>query len=485
MLNYIWLGLIVAAVLIGAINGSLEAVSKEAFDRVEFAVMKLALPLAGIMALWLGVMRLAEKAGLIQILARLLRPVMRRLFPEVPVQHPAMGSMLMNMAANILGLANAATPLGIRAMKDLETLNSRPGVATNAMCTFLAINTSSIQLIPATAVGIMAVNGSSNPSAIVGTAILATLCSTIAGVAAVKLLEKLPGYRLPAEPPGGGRAGSPLPAADTPRADGAHAVTRPTESTALLPHPALSHDGREGGRRPGKGIAQEQERGDSPVPLHVVGKIVLVLFMGFFAWAFLRIAFPGLFGTEAAAEAARGNPFIRSVNAISLLSIPFLLSFFPLYAALCKVKVYEEFVEGAKEGFQVSVMIIPYLVAIFVAIGMFRAAGGIEMLTKALKPVLDLVAFPTELLPMCLVRPLSGSGTLGLFTDLVKEFGADSLLARTGGTIFGSTETTFYVIAVYFGAVNVRRTRHAVPAGLIADAVGIIASVIICRIMFR
>jgi spore maturation protein SpmA len=481
MLNYIWLGLVVAAVLFGAINGSLEAVSKEAFDRVEFAVMKLALPLAGIMALWLGIMRLAEKAGLILILARLLRPMMRRLFPDVPAQHPAMGSMLMNMAANILGLANAATPLGIRAMKDLETLNPRPGIATNAMCTFLAINTSSIQLIPATAVGVLAINGSSNPSIIVGTAILATICSTAAGIIAVKLLEKLPGYRLPTIEPG--RAGSPLPATDTTKGDGAHRVTRTTESPPLPPHPALSHSGGEGGRGPGEGVA-EPETGNSTSPLHVIGKIGLVLFAGFFLWAFLRVAFPGRLGVESA-TASDANPFIRSVNAISLLSIPFLLSFFPLYAALRKVKVYEEFVEGAKEGFQVSVMIIPYLVAIFVAIGMFRAAGGIEMLTSALKPALDLVGFPTELLPMCLVRPLSGSGTLGLFTDLVKQFGPDSLIARTGATIFGSTETTFYVIAVYFGAMNIRRTRHAVPAGLIADAVGIIASVIICKMMFR
>jgi spore maturation protein SpmA len=462
MLNYIWLGLIVAAVLIGAANGSLDAVSKVAFERVEYAVMKLALPLAGIMALWLGIMRLAEKAGLIQILASLLRPVMRRLFPDVPVQHPAMGSMLMNMAANILGLANAATPLGIRAMKDLETLNPRPGVATNAMCTFLAVNTSSIQLIPATAVGVLAVNQSSNPSAIVGTAILATVCSTIAGITAVKLLEKLPGYRLPPASPDETR----------------EPAVRPSP-----PHPALSPDGGEGGRRPDVGVAEKQDRANSAAPLHVTGKIVLVLFAGFFAWALLRVAFPGLLGIETT-PTPKDNGFIRSVNAVSLLSIPFLLSFFPLYAALRKVKVYEEFVEGAKEGFQVSVMIIPYLVAIFVAIGMFRAAGGIEMLTNALKPVLDLVGFPTELLPMCLVRPLSGSGTLGLFTDLVKEFGPDSLIARTGATIFGSTETTFYVIAVYFGAVNVRRTRHAVPAGLIADAVGIIASVIICKMMF-
>jgi spore maturation protein SpmB len=321
------------------------------------------------------------------------------------------------------------------------------------MCTFLAINTSSIQLIPATAVGVLAVNGSSNPSAIVGTAILATICSTAAGIIAVKLLEKLPGYRLPA-----------IPEPSSSRRESAQTVSEASQSRLTS--------------------AATDEAPAAVTPLHLVGKIVLVLFAGFFVWAFLRVAFPGLLGIETASDATKGNIFIRTVNAVSLLSIPFLLSFFPLYAALRKVKVYEEFVEGAKEGFQVSVMIIPYLVAIFVAIGMFRAAGGIEMLTSALKPVLDLVGFPTELLPMSLVRPLSGSGTLGLFTDLVKEFGADSLLARTGGTIFGSTETTFYVIAVYFGAVNVRRTRHAVPAGLIADAVGIIASIIICKMMF-
>jgi len=450
MLNYIWLGLLVAAVLIGAWNDTLDAVSKAAFERAEYAVMKLALPLAGVMALWLGVMRLAEKAGLIQVMARALRPVMRRLFPEVPPEHPAMGSMLMNMAANILGLANAATPLGIRAMKDLETLNPRPGVASNAMCTFLAINTSSIQLIPATAVAVLAVAHATNPSSIVGTAIMATICSTIAGITAVKLLEKLPGYRLQPVSDQDGRAGSPLPAAES-RDDGdAHGVTRPTN------------------------IA----------PLNWLAWIALAMFGAVFVWAFLRVGFPEVLGRGASAELAKQNGFLRAVNAVSLLSIPFLLSFFPLYAALRQVKVYEEFVEGAKEGFQTAVMIIPYLVAILVAIGMFREAGGIAMVTQLIKPVLDFVHFPTELLPLCLVRPLSGSGTLGLFSDLVKEFGPDSLLARTAGTIFGSTETTFYVIAVYFGAVNVRRTRHAVPAGLIADAVGIIASVIICKLMF-
>lgn len=451
MLNYIWIGLVVLAVLIGGWHGKLEAVSNAAFERAEFSIMKLALPLAGIMALWLGVMRLAERAGLIQVMARALRPVLRRLFPDVPAEHPAMGAMLMNMAANMLGLTNAATPLGIRAMKDLETLNLRPGTATNAMCTFLAINTSSIQLIPATAVGVLAVAGSTNPTAIIGTAFLATICSTIAGITAVKLLEKLPGYRL-----------APVAAKASEQSDPSD---RADATTPARPAPAPP---------PSEPLA----------PLRWPGRVVLGLFGVFFAWAFLQVGYPEIFGRAAPADWARDNALVRGVKALSLLSIPFLLSFFPLYAALRRVRVYEEFVEGAKEGFQVSVMIMPYLVAILVAIGMFRAAGGIELLTAWLKPALDWVGFPTELLPMCLVRPLSGSGTLGLFTDLVKEHGPDSLIARMGGTIFGSTETTFYVIAVYFGAVNVRRTRHAVPAGLFADFVGIVASVIICRMVF-
>jgi len=448
MLNYIWLGLVVAAVLIGAANDTLDAVGKAAFERAEYAVMKLALPLAGVMALWLGVMRLAEKAGLINVMARALRPVMRKLFPDVPPEHPAMGSMLMNMAANILGLSNAATPLGIRAMKDLETLNPRPGVATNAMCTFLAINTSSIQLIPATAVGILAINHALQPFAIVSTAIMATICSTIAGITAVQLLEKLPGYRL--APPTEAELKQ---KAEVEKAKPAMDTAAAVESTTIA-------------------------------PVNRYGWLVLAVFGGVFVWAFLRIGFPEALGRTASEMLAKQNGFLRSMNTISLLSIPLLLSFFPLYAALRRVKVYEEFVEGAKEGFKTSVMIIPYLVAILVAIGMFREAGGIEMITKALSRALNAVGFPAELLPMCLVRPLSGSGTLGMFTELVKTHGPDSLIARTAGTIFGSTETTFYVIAVYFGAVGIKRTRHAVPAGLIADGVGIIASVIVCRMMF-
>lgn len=448
MLNYIWLGLVVLAVVIGGLNGNLKAVADRAFEMAKFAVLDTALPLVGIMALWLGIMRLAERAGLVGLLAKVLRPLMRRLFPDVPVEHPAMGSMLMNMAANMLGLGNAATPLGLRAMKDLETLNPRPGTATNAMCTFLAINTSSIQLIPVTAIAILAANRSGNPTAIVGTAMMATACAATSAVLMAKFLERLPVFRLP-------------PAE----------VARSRE-----PDPATTDAGAAD-----KPIVKEAA---SLAPLAWWGQAILFGYLLFFGWLFLKQAFPELLGfAPPPGEAARSG-FVRIVDAVSKLSIPFLLSAFPLYAALRRVKVYEEFVDGAKEGFEVAVRIIPFLVAILVAIGMFRAAGGIDVLSNALAPAMRVLSFPPDLLPLVLMRPLSGSGTLGIFTELVKSFGPDSLIARTAGTIFGSTETTFYVLAVYFGSVAVKRTRYAVLAGLTGDLVGVVASVIVCRMMF-
>src|SRR5580700_2169740 len=192
MLNYIWLGLVVCAVLLGGATGHLPDVTKGAFDMAKTSVMDIALPLVGVMALWLGIMRLAEKSGMVQVLARMLRPIMKWLFPDVPPEHPAMGSMIMNVAANMLGLSNAATPLGIRAIKDLETLNPRPGTATNAMCTFLVINTASVQLIPATAVAVLATSGSKDPASIIVPALIATAIAAVAAVTVVKFMEKLP-----------------------------------------------------------------------------------------------------------------------------------------------------------------------------------------------------------------------------------------------------------------------------------------------------
>jgi spore maturation protein SpmA len=420
--------LVLLAVLLGGFEGKLQEVTGAAFEACKTAVMTIALPLAGVMALWLGLMKIAEKSGLVNILARALRPLLRWLFPDVPASHPAMGSMVMNMAANMLGLSNAATPLGLRAMQDLEKLNPRPGTATNAMCTFLAINTSSIQLIPATTVAILAAAGSKNPTAIIGTAFFATCCSTIAGILAVKTFERLPMYALP-------------------KVENSNAPT-------------------------------EQEAEENPESFETPkwwGTLILLAFAAcflVFGWQFMQ------------AQSASRSTLVNFVEAVSYLAIPFLMAFFPLYGALSRVKVYEEFVEGAKEGFQVSIRIIPYLVAIIASVAMFRAAGGIDIITRFLGSALNALHFPTELLPLVLMRPLSGSGANGLFAELVQAHGPDSLLARMGASVMGSTETTFYVIAVYFGSVAIRRTRHAVPSGLVADLAGVTASIIICRLVF-
>jgi spore maturation protein SpmA len=447
VLNYIWLALVLLAVAIGGWNDRLKDVTDGAFDGAKTAVT-IALGLIGIMALWLGVMRLAERAGLVQRIARGLRPVMRRLFPEVPPEHPAMGSMLMNMAANMLGLGNAATPLGLRAMRDLETLNPRPGVATNAMCTFLAINTSSVQLIPATAIAILAASGSTRPTAIVGTALLATLCAATVAIVSVKFFEKLSIFQ-PRRQTTPVADDSPYRSATTP------AAKIPFDDASLAQPPAAC--------------------------LAPWGLTALVLLGVFFMMLFLRMAAPTLFGLSMTPEAAAQNFFVRSVNALSILAIPFLLSFFPVYAAARDVKVYEEFVEGAKEGFGVILKIIPFLVTMLVAIGMFKGAGGIDLLSRVLSPILTPLHFPTDLLPLALMRPLSGSATLALLTDIVHRLGPDNIVSLTAATIYGSTETTFYVAAVYFGAVGIKQTRHAIPAGLLADLTGVIASVIICR----
>jgi len=451
VLNYIWLVLVLLAVAIGGWNDRLKDVTGGALDGAKTAVT-IALGLIGIMALWLGVMRLAERAGVVQRIAYGLRPLMQRLFPEVPPDHPAMGSMLMNMAANMLGLGNAATPLGLRAMRDLESLNPRPGVASNAMCTFLAINTSSVQLIPATAIAILAAAGSARPTVIVGTAFFATLCAATVAVLSAKFLERLSFFR-PMASEGSKKKKEAAP-------DPAYSKSQSTDKFAFddesLGQPPLSR----------------------PAPW---GMIALVLLGVFFVMLFLRMVMPEIFRLPIPTDPALQNPFARMVNALSILAIPFLLSFFPVYAAARGIKVYDEFVEGAKEAFNVILRIIPFLVTMLVAIGMFKGAGGIDLLTKLLSPILTPLHFPTDLVPLALMRPLSGSATLALLTDIVHRLGPDNIISLMAATIYGSTETTFYVAAVYFGSVGIKQTRHAIPAGLLADLTGVIASVIICR----
>ncbi len=380
--------------------------------------VKIALGLIGIMALWLGVMKVAEEAGLISFLARILKPVMKRLFPEIPSDHPAIGSMIMNISANMLGLGNAATPFGLKAMEEMEELNPNKGVASNSMITFLAINTAGLTLIPATAIAVRAAAGSSNPAIIIGTSIFGAACATIAGVSAAKLVEKF--------------------------------------STS------------------GLGFSlwiKSNLRFFIGILLALI--IVLVFsFTGILKSVFSALSFLSVID------------FKGIIETLSVLAIPFLILVFIGYGAIKQVRVYETFVEGAKEGFNIAVKIIPYLVAMLVGIAIFRAGGAMDWLIQILNPITSAIGLPAEALPMALMRPLSGSGSLGIMAENLSVYGPDSFIGILVSTFFGSTETTFYVLAVYFGAVNIRNTRHALPVGLIADACGILGALFIVRLLF-
>lgn len=466
MLNYIWLALILIGVVVAGLFGRIggeDGIIEAAFNMAETAVFGIILPMMGFWMMWLGFMRLAEKAGMIDAVAVFLRPVMKRLFPDVPENSPAMGAMIMNMAANMLGLGNSATPFGLKAMQHLEELNPHKGTATNAMCTFLAINTSSVTLIPATAIGYLASSGIANPYSIVGTAIFATGCSTIVAIVAVKLFERMPMFRI-----------------------------RDTGSVAVQPVPPES--------QPDVSV-EENEDDDGVVeslpPISRFGKIAIVTMLSVLAvvaifetWPDQRESFlkaTGLSGlvegtTEKVGEA--WPLWRRTINTVSIMAIPFVFVLFTGIAALRKVAVYEEFVEGAKEGFHVAVRVMPFLVAMLVALGIFRASGALELLQRLLAPALNAIGFNTELLPMALIRPLSGGGSMGVLNDILANPGIPDAVKYTAGTMFGSTETTFYVLAVYFGSVAIRRTRHALVAGLCADLAGVIAAVVICRAVF-
>jgi spore maturation protein SpmA len=438
MLNRVWLGLVLAAVLTAGFGGRMQQTVDAIVDSAQKAVT-LAISLIGIMTLWLGMMRLADKAGLVAILAKALRPILSRLFPQIPQDHPALGSIMMNLTANMLGLSNAATPLGLKAMQDLQALNPRPDTASDSMCTFLALNTGSLQLIPATAVALLAGAGAVNPTAIVGTTLASTACAATAGLIVAKTAARWRWFRLQdAAPP-------------TPTVSKLDQTTAPPASVGAN--------------------------------VSVAQRFILGLYILCFLLFVTQLVWPAAWGRLPRPDAASAV-WIRLINAISLVSIPFLIGLFPLFATLRKISVYEEFTEGAKEGFHTAVRIMPFLVAMLVAIGALRGSGCMEMLTDSVRRPLAAIGFPSELLPLALLRPLTGSGSLAAFGDLIKAHGPDSLLARTAGTLYGSTETTFYVLAVYFGSVGIRRTRHALLAGLAADLTGCLAAVYICRAVF-
>ncbi len=392
-------------------------VTNAALDYAGTAVT-ISLGLIGIMALWLGVMKVAEDAGLIAIIARWLRPATKKLFPDVPSDHPAMGSMIMNISANMLGLGNAATPFGLKAMEELDTLNPNKGTATNAMCTFLAINTAGMTLIPATAIAIRAAAGSSEPAIIIGTSLFGSFCATVAGITAAKTLEKFP-------------------------------IKRGQFSNWLS------------------------------------SNLKVIWFIAAIVLAVLAIAYTGVGKTFGSVFSFLSPELFKSIiQVFSTVAIPLLIVVFIGYGAIKKVKVYEKFVEGAKEGFNIAVRIIPYLVAMLVAVGIFRAGGAMNWLIYILQPATNLIGMPAEVIPMALMRPLSGSGSLGVMAEIISVHGPDSFIGILVSTLYGSSETTFYVLAVYFGAVNIRSIRHALSAGLIADLAGVLGAVFIVRMLF-
>ncbi|WKZ70789.1 MAG: nucleoside recognition domain-containing protein [Melioribacteraceae bacterium] len=392
----------------------MKEVTNSTLDYASTAV-NIALGLIGIMALWLGIMKIAEEAGLINIIAKAVKPITRFLFPTVPHDHPAIGSIIMNLSANMLGLGNAATPFGLKAMEQLDELNENKGTATNAMCMFLAVNTAGLTLIPATAIAVRAAAGSSDPTIIIGTSFFGALCATIVGITSAKIFE------------------------------------------------TFSQ----------KNIVFKQWLVEKRKPIIFVSLIILLAVL---------ISITGLL--TSILNNIEADVFKSIIQIVSTLAIPFIILLFVTYGIFKKVKIYESFVEGAKEGFQIAVRIIPYLVAMLVAIGIFRAGGAMEYLIALVTPATDLIGMPAEALPMAFMRPLSGSGALGIMAEIISVHGADSFIGVLVSTIMGSTETTFYVIAVYFGAVNISRTRYALTAGLLADLAGILGALFIVKFLF-
>jgi len=399
-------------------SSPMEILSKAMITSAGGAV-ELAIGLVGVMALFLGLMKVAEAGGMLTILARLIRPLMVKLFPDVPAEHPAMGAMILNLSANMLGLGNAATPFGIRAMQELDKLNPQRGTATDAMALFLAINTSSVTLLPSGVIALRAAAGSSDPAAILPTTLFATIGSTAVAVIAAKLYQRLLPLKVDAE--------------------------------ASLQQVTTDN----GEEAPLKDAAKEYPLWISLAALaSLVTLIPVSVFYG---------------------------------RSISPWIIPGLMVGFLGFGLVRRVRVYEVFVEGAKDGFRVALRIIPYLVAILVAVDMLRASGALNAMVGLLSGITGRFGLPAEALPMALMRPLSGSGAYGILASIINDptIGPDSYTGYLVSTLQGSTETTFYVLAVYFGAVQVRRIRHSLAAGLTADVAGVIFAVLACSFFLR
>ena len=408
VLNYIWIAFFVIAFVIALVKlifmgdfevfpemmGSTFESSKTAFE--------ISLGLTGVLSLWLGIMKVGEKGGMVNALARLLSPVFCKLFPDIPKGHPVTGSIFMNIAANMLGLDNAATPLGLKAMEQLQQLNTKKDTATNPMIMFLVLNTSGLTLIPVSIMVYRAQLGASQPTDIFIPILLATFFSTMAGIIITSLYQRI----------------------------------------------------------------------------NLLNKVMLLTVGG------MSLAVAGIIWGFGQLDKDQMNIVSTTVANILLMTI---IVGFIMAGVRKKINVYDAFIEGAKEGFQTAVRIIPYLVAILVGIGVFRASGAMDMIIDGIKWTVGVLGGNTDFvgaLPTALMKPLSGSGARGMMVDAMTTYGADSFVGRLSSVFQGSTDTTFYVLAVYFGSVGIRYTRHAVACGLLADLAGVIAAIAICYMFF-
>ncbi|MDR1865068.1 MAG: hypothetical protein LBR08_05785 [Bacteroidales bacterium] len=408
-LNYIWVGFFVLAFIVALIRffvtGDAEifgAMIDSTFTASKSAVMDIALPLTGVMVLWLGLMNIGEKAGAVNFLARIVVPFFSRLFPGVPKNHPAMGQMLMNFSANMLGLDNAATPLGLKAMQGLQDLNPKKDTASNAQIMFLVINTSGLTVIPVTILAQRAILGAANPTDIFIPVLIATAVSTLVGIIAVALRQRI----------------------------------------NLL----------------------------DPVMMAWLGGIVAAT--GGLTW---------WIGTLEKEQVE-----IVSKAGSNLLLLAVIVGFIAV-ALFRKINVYEAFIEGAKSGFEVTVRIIPYLVGMLTGIAVFRASGALDCMINGLGYLFGAVGMNTDFvpsLPTALMKPLSGSGAKAMMVEAMQHYGVDSFVGRLSCLFQGAADTTFYIIALYFGSVGIRKTRYAVTAGLIADLAGVIAAIVLAYLFF-
>jgi spore maturation protein SpmA len=434
LLNAIWLGMVLASIGVAAFTGRMDALQKATFDGAKSAVY-LVIDLTGSMVFFLGLMRVARDGGLLLTVSRALAPLMRRLFPEVPPDHPAMGAMIMNIASNVLGLGNAATPFGLKAMVELERLNPKPGIASDASVLFVAINATVIHLLPLGTFTVRAGAGSIAPASIWIPTLFATFASCATAIAAHFALRRLPKYRFEAF------------------------AALPTS----LPHSPLS-----------------TEEPELPGPRSLVkatpGARALIWGFGAAFTFALALHVARSLASASAGEVARG--------VLSTWLVPALIAFLLLVGVAGRVRVYESAVEGAREGLEVALRIVPFLVVILVAVAMLRASGALDLLIGLLDPVTSRLGVPAEALPMALLRPLSGSGAFGVMSEILKTHGPDSFIGQLVSTYQGSTETTFYVLAVYFGAAGLKQGRHALAACLLGDLAGFAFATAACHIFF-